>query len=170
MASSQYALSKMRILANNANKNTVRSTLYTYKWIRCDKSDVRALDRLLYKYYLYMIVPLSHECVTTLLPRRESVNDLCAEARRPVDMSSWPSDSRCRGGEWKGWWVQPRIIVNRGCVYDEGILHMCWFQSIQGYHLLLSVNLKSKGLVITLHNLIPTITRGKKVSVKLNLT
>ena len=34
---------------------------------------------------------------------------------------------------------------------------MCWFQLIQGYHLLLSVNLKSKGLVITLHNLIRTI-------------
>ena len=46
-----------------------------------------------------------------------------------------------------------------GVVYDGGILHMCWFQSIQGYHLLLSVNLRSKSLVIMLHNLIRTIIR-----------
>ena len=65
MVSSRYTLSKMRILAKNANKNTMRSTLCTYKWMRCYKSDVRALDRLLYRYYAYMIVLLSYKCATT---------------------------------------------------------------------------------------------------------
>ena len=36
---------------------------------------------------------------------------------------------------------------------------MCWFQSIERHHLLLSVNLKSKGLVFALHNLIRAIIR-----------
>ena len=45
----------------------MRSTLCTYKWMRCYKSDVRALVRLLYTYYAYMIVLLSYECTTTTL-------------------------------------------------------------------------------------------------------
>ena len=43
----------------------MRSTLCAYKWMRCDKHDVRALDRLLYRYHAYMIVLLSYECATT---------------------------------------------------------------------------------------------------------
>ena len=62
-------------------------------------------------------------------------------------------------GWWSrySWWSKQARIVNSCNIYQEWILNVGWFQAIQWYCLLLSVDVKSEGFVSTFDDLVRTV-------------
>ena len=149
--------------------NTLLIMMIFLGWdTRMDSEELQAHTSIwkhIHTYSQYRM--LSYPCLTnfivlhvhhhiTLTPVNRWTN-LGVEAAKPVDMSPWPSYLHCGGGRCNGRWVRQEGIIDGYSVNHEGVLDISWFETIQLYHLSLSIHINSESILVPLYELIWSI-------------